>query len=270
MSDSIDIVQAVVRDQLRGFKTAELGIVTQVYSHESASDKNNYECDVRLRDSGLELKKVPVLTQRIGSVAIPNKDDLVLVQFLHGDMHSAFITGRVYNDVDRPPEAKPYEFVYISPDKAESGTRRIYLEFPNGNKLLLDDDKLVLEMGKTKLTVKNDGEAELKSNDQNITLTDQNGNNVVKIMVQQGQVKLQGQMKVVVEAPQIELVENGTHPVVFGDQLLQYLNQIVQLYQSHIHPGELALGIFPVTPAPPVPPLPPATPALLSMKVKTG
>ena len=74
----------------------------------------------------------------------------------------------------------------------------------------------------------------------------------------------------VVEAPQIELVENGSHPLVFGDQLLQYLNQLVAMYQGHIHPGELALGVFPVTPAPPVPPLPPATPSLLSTKVKSG
>jgi hypothetical protein len=52
--------------------------------------------------------------------------------------------------------------------------------------------------------------------------------------------------------------------------LLLYLNQLVSLYQTHIHPGELALGVFPVTPAPPVPPLPPPTPDLLSTKVKTG
>lgn len=163
MSDLIHLIQSVVRDELRSFRTTDLGVVTQVYSHESASDKNNYECDVRLRDSGLELKRVPVSTQRIGAVSIPNEDDMVLVQFLHGDMHSAIITERVYNDVDRPPEAKPHEFVYISPDSAESGIRRLYLEFPNGNTLLLDDDKLVLEMGKTKLTVNNNGDVELDS-----------------------------------------------------------------------------------------------------------
>jgi uncharacterized protein involved in type VI secretion and phage assembly len=119
---------------------------------------------VKLRNSGLELKRVAVATQRIGSVAIPNQNDLVLVQFLHGDIHSAIITGRLYNDTDRPPEAKAHEFVYISPDSAEQGIRRVYLELPKGNKLLVDDDKLVLEMGKTKLTINNDGDVELKSN----------------------------------------------------------------------------------------------------------
>ena len=106
--------------------------------------------------------------------------------------------------------------------------------------------------------------------EQTIALSDSNGNNFLKITVQHGQVKLQAAVKVIIEAPQIELVEGASHPLVFGDDLIQYLNQLVQIYQSHIHPGELALGVFPVTPAPPVPPFPPATPALLSFKVKTG
>lgn len=164
MTDAITLIEAVIRDQLRSFKTAELGVVTNVYSHESSSDKNNYECDVKLRNSGLELKRVAVATQRVGSVAIPNQNDLVLVQFLYGDIHSAIITGRLYNDSDRPPEAKAHEFVYVSPDKAEQGIRRVYLELPKGNKLLVDDDKLVLEMGKTKLTINNDGDVQLDSN----------------------------------------------------------------------------------------------------------
>ena len=74
----------------------------------------------------------------------------------------------------------------------------------------------------------------------------------------------------IVEAPQIELVESATHPLVFGDDLMTYLNQLVTMFNAHLHPGELAAGILPVTPAPPVPPFPPATPSLLSMKVKTG
>jgi hypothetical protein len=44
----------------------------------------------------------------------------------------------------------------------------------------------------------------------------------------------------------------------------------VSMFNSHVHPGELAVGILPVTPAPPVPPFPPATPSLLSVKVKCG
>jgi uncharacterized protein involved in type VI secretion and phage assembly len=102
-----------------------------------------------------------------------------------------------------------------------------------------------------------------------INLTDKDGNNFLKIEVNAGQVTIQGTAKVVVEAPQIELVENATHPVVFGDELMTYLNQLVQIYQSHTHPGETVIGI-PVTPAPPVPPFPVPTPSLISTKVKAG
>ena len=105
---------------------------------------------------------------------------------------------------------------------------------------------------------------------QTIAISDKDGKNFLKITVQQGQAKLQAEVKVIVEAPQIELVEGATHPLAFGDDLIQYLNQLVQIYQSHVHPGELALGVLPITPAPPVAPFPPATPALLSVKVKTG
>ncbi len=58
----------------------------------------------------------------------------------------------------------------------------------------------------------------------------------------------------------------GRIPRCFGDQLLLYLNQLVTMFNVHLHPGELAAGMIPVTPAPPVPPFPPATPSLLSVK----
>jgi hypothetical protein len=64
------------------------------------------------------------------------------------------------------------------------------------------------------------------------------------------------------------LVENASHPVVFGDELISYLSQLVNMYQTHTHPGQTA--IIPVTPAPPVPPFPPPTPSLISNKVKAG
>lgn len=105
---------------------------------------------------------------------------------------------------------------------------------------------------------------------QTIHVSDKNGQNMLEIQVQPGKITIKGASKAIVEAPLIELVENATHPVVFGDQLLQYLNQLVTMFNTHIHPGELALAIFPITPAPPVSPFPPATPALLSTRVTSG
>lgn len=246
--DAVGVIQAIVDDRLRGFKTAELGVVTAVYPHQSGSDTDNYECDVRLRDSDGDLKHVAVATDRIGCVAIPNVNDLVLVQYLNGDIHAAVVTGRIYNDKDRPPESKTGEHVYISPDSASSGLRRLYCEFPNGNTLLLDDDKAVVEMGSTKITVNHDGDLTVESS---------------------GKVSVKAQSKAIVEAPQIELVDGASHPLVFGDELMTYLNQLLIAYSTHTHPGQMA-GPIPVTPMTPVPPLPSPTPSLLSMKVKAG
>jgi len=112
--------------------------------------------------------------------------------------------------------------------------------------------------------------AALDDDAQKISISDADANNVITVEVQDGKIRIQATAKVVVEAPQIELVENATHPLVFGDDLLNFLNQMINIYQTHTHPGEMALGVFPVTPITPVPPMPPATPALLSVKVKTG
>jgi uncharacterized protein involved in type VI secretion and phage assembly len=110
----------------------------------------------------------------------------------------------------------------------------------------------------------------MNDRDQVITVSDENGSNVITIEVRSGKITVKGAIKAIVEAPQIELVENATHPVVFGDQIMSYLQSVVQTYATHMHPGELAAGFIPVTPAPPVPPLPPPTPALLSTRVKSG
>jgi len=104
---------------------------------------------------------------------------------------------------------------------------------------------------------------------QTIALSDGNGDNQLEIQVQQGTVTLKASTKVVVDAPLIELVANSTHPGVFGDNLMTYLNQLVTMFNTHMHPGQMA-GPFPVTPMTPVPPLTPPSPTLISTSVTLG
>lgn len=160
-NDIVELIRAIVRTELAGRHVAEFAVVTKTLPHASGGDKQNYACDVKLRDSGLELKALPVATQRIGLAAMPNVGDLVLLNFVRGDIHGAVITARLYNDVDRPPVAGDQEWVYVSVDAKKSGVRRAHFEFPNGNKATLDDDQLVLELGATTLTIKNGGDVEL-------------------------------------------------------------------------------------------------------------
>lgn len=115
MSTIISTIQEIIRQELRSVRVAELGVVEAVYPHSSSSDKDNYGCDVRLKNSGLLLKRVPVATGHIGTVTIPNIDDLVLLVFDKGDVNQPLIIGRLYNDADRPPLNNPDEVIFRLP-----------------------------------------------------------------------------------------------------------------------------------------------------------
>jgi len=101
---------------------------------------------------------------------------------------------------------------------------------------------------------------------QTITLSDSAGTNLLTITSLEGTIEVKSAARVVLEAPLIQHGENAQHPAVFGDQLLTYLNQLVTMFNVHMHPGELAGGMLPVTPTPPVPSFPAATPSLISTK----
>lgn len=103
---------------------------------------------------------------------------------------------------------------------------------------------------------------------QTVTISDALGLNKVKLDVKSGTATITGVGRVVLDAPVVQ-EGSGTafHPSVLGDQLLTYLAQLVTAFNTHVHPGEMALGFMPVTPAPPVGPMTPPTPALVSKKV---
>lgn len=103
---------------------------------------------------------------------------------------------------------------------------------------------------------------------QMITVADSAGVNKVEISVLSGTVTVKGAARVVLDAPVVqEGSASAAHPGVLGDQLMTYLTQIVTLFNTHMHPGELAGGFMPVTPAPPLPPMTPPAPSLISTKV---
>lgn len=103
---------------------------------------------------------------------------------------------------------------------------------------------------------------------QTAVISDIAGTNQVEVSLATGTVTLKGLARVVSQAP---LVQHGSptaaHPAVLGDQLMAYLTTLVTLFNSHMHLGELALGVLPVTPAPAVAPFPPPPPSILSTKV---
>lgn len=170
MSTIVSTLQEIVRQELRGIRVADLGLVEEVYPHEEGSDADNYACDVRLKNSGLLLKRVPVITNHIGTATIPNKNDLVLLTFENGDVNQPIIIGRLYNDDDRPPLNKPDEVIFRLPlEKADNDSilasiknhadqnppREILLQMPPKLTVQITDGTVTATAGKTEMKLDN-------------------------------------------------------------------------------------------------------------------
>lgn len=170
--DLVATLRALVRDELARLRTAELAVVQELHPHASDSDGDNYACTVALRDSGLVLSRVPVATQRVGSVAIPEVGELVLVQFIGGELNAPVITGRLYNDEDRPPANDAGQAVVHLPlgaadsdavhgELRSGGERSLTLRLGDALEIHLKDDDPVVEVaidgGKATLQVERDG-----------------------------------------------------------------------------------------------------------------
>jgi len=166
-----------------------------------------------------------------GFFMVPDIGAGVWIEFEEGNLSYPVWTGTWFSSGTIPESAQPAQKV---------------IKTKSGHKIVLDDD------GGT------------------LTITDSNGNSIA---MDSNEVKISvgNATKIVIDAPQIELVENASHALVFGDKLIDYLNQVAQAYQTHMHPGQsTGPGGGPVTPTPPTPSFPSATPSLLSTKVKTG
>jgi Type VI secretion system/phage-baseplate injector OB domain len=182
--------------------------------------------------TGWALPCAPYAGNGVGLFTIPPKGAGVWIEFEAGDVSRPIWTGTWWGDNERPADNQG----------AKAMPAQKILRSESGLLVSLDDD------GKT------------------ITLSDQNGSNLLEIAVQGGTIKLTAATSVTLEATTIKHGQGAAHPAVFGDDLLQYLSQLVTQFNTHVHPGELAIGILPVTPAPPVAPWSPPSPSLLSQK----
>jgi phage baseplate assembly protein gpV len=144
-----DTVRRVAGEELKRLRTAELAVVTEIHP----TDPANYACTVELRDSGIVLKHAPVATHKLGAVAIPAVGDLVLVQFVGGDIDAPVILGSLYNDEDRPPESADGQCVLHLPLGADDDDAA-HIEVSS-----LDKRVLIVRMGSTEVTIQDDDPA---------------------------------------------------------------------------------------------------------------
>jgi len=171
MSGMVEVIRKIVEAEIRKIYVTEVGVVTSVFPDPDGF----YRCHVKLLSRGvvdrydgeIELRDVPIATQQIGLVNIPNIDDLVLVSFLNGDFQAPVIIGRLYNDMQKPPANEIDEFVYVAPEITgnDENARRVYVEFPSGIKLTMTEDIVNLEAGATVLKINRDGNVEIECNE---------------------------------------------------------------------------------------------------------
>lgn len=149
MSDPVSLIRAIVRDELQTLRLGDIAVVTSAFPHTDASDANNYECSVKLREGDLELRKVPIATPHIGMASAPQVGELVLVSYVGGDPNRPIVVGRLYSDEANPPLHEANEWRIAAPPK---GTTNIAID---------KDASIVLTAGKTIVTVKKDGAIEV-------------------------------------------------------------------------------------------------------------
>jgi hypothetical protein len=163
-SNIVEVIRNIAQMEIKKIHTTELGIVTSVFPHASDSDKDNYECNIRLKDKGVELRKVPVATQQIGFVNILHTGDLVLVSFIGGNINSPIIVGRLYNETDRPPTSEQEEIVYKPPYTKDTSLRRLNIVLPEGTvNVEFHDDMISVIVGKSSITATDTCEIQIKS-----------------------------------------------------------------------------------------------------------
>jgi phage baseplate assembly protein gpV len=108
----IELVRRVVEQEVSRSRHSLLGVVSAVFPHAAKDDENNFEINVRLKHEGLELQKVPVAVSHMGAAALPKVGDLVLVQFVNGDLNQPVVMGRFYHDEERPPLHQENEILF--------------------------------------------------------------------------------------------------------------------------------------------------------------
>ncbi|MEJ2199619.1 MAG: phage baseplate assembly protein V [Desulfuromonadaceae bacterium] len=132
MSELYDTLRKMIRQELASQRFAELALVQEVFP----ADPDNYACDLALRDSSLVLKQVPLLTPRKGLAAVPDVGDLVLVQFVGGDLNRPVIIGTLYNDEDRPPQNAAGQLVINLPSQSDADSA-LHLELNEADPMSL-------------------------------------------------------------------------------------------------------------------------------------
>lgn len=168
MSDLVTIIRAIVRDELRSLQLGDIAVVTSSFPH-AEGDEHNHECSVKLRESDVELRKVPIATPHLGMVSAPRAGDLVLISYVGGDPNRPIVVGRLYSDQVSPPVHEADEWRVESPPGGQTSIAidkdQAVLVKAGDTTLKLGKSDVVEIKGPKDLTIQVDGHVQLKCAD---------------------------------------------------------------------------------------------------------
>jgi phage baseplate assembly protein gpV len=168
MSDLVSLMRAIIRDELASLRLGDIGVVTSNFPH-AEGDAHNHECNVKLREGGLELRRVPITTPHVGMVSAPRVGDLVLISYVGGDPNRPIVVGRLYSDETNPPEHAEDEWRVVSPPGGKTSIAidkdQSVVITAGETVVTVKQDDTVSIVGKKDLTIEVDGNVQLKCTD---------------------------------------------------------------------------------------------------------
>lgn len=246
MPTLFEAIREIAEQRLSQLLTCDIGQVTSVFPHADDGDFDNYECNVAIAGLEGELRRVPIATPHVGTAAIPNIGDLVLVAFVRGDVHQPVVVGRLYNDQDRPPVNKPNEFIQRLPLHAEDNqairielrkqdgdpAREVLIELADKIKVRIVDNEISAQAGETRLTLSQPGSSDglivVEAGKSKVTIQ-QDGDVLVE---SQGALSIKAAGDLSLSAPNISISSDQATKIEAGTEVSLKANTTARLEAS--------------------------------------
>jgi phage baseplate assembly protein gpV len=148
-----ELMGAFARDQAERRTFCELAVVTSVFDDSSGDD--SHTVSVKLKDSGLALRNLPVAAWATGLACLPRVGDVVLVLFPRGSLVSGIVFGQVYSDERRPPQFTKDEVALVWPEAQEDRAvlRLDGTDDPKARIAVGGDDEVSVELKKGQIQI---------------------------------------------------------------------------------------------------------------------
>ncbi|SEL93594.1 hypothetical protein SAMN04489760_10151 [Syntrophus gentianae] len=147
-----DSIARIARHEANARAIAGIGVVTQAYGADSST--KDYAVDVKMRDTGILLPRVPIAVNATGFAALPAVNDLVVVLFVNGDMNGGVVVGRLYSPDLEPPENADGQIVLRLPPGDSDPKINLELKWDPPSLSLKVDSDVAIECVKDKVEVK--------------------------------------------------------------------------------------------------------------------